>query len=74
MVLAGGSSTIDGRFRADADGGVLIGFVHSPTPVIENRGKGAVGAFGSVIFNKDLGLLPGATVTITVKAISKKTL
>jgi hypothetical protein len=32
--------------------GVLIGFVHSLAPIIEKRG--AVGAFGSIVWNKEL--------------------
>lgn len=39
-----------GRLMAETDG-VLIGFVHSPAPLIENPRKGAVGAFGSVVLN-----------------------
>jgi hypothetical protein len=67
-----GSMMLEGnQYRADADGGVLIGFVHSPAPVIENRNPGAVGAFGSVIFNKNLGLAPGTPVTLTIIAKSK---
>jgi hypothetical protein len=67
-----GSMMMDGaQYRADADGGVLIGFVHSPAPVIENRNPGAVGAFGSVVLNKNLGLTTGMPVTLTVTAKSK---
>lgn len=68
-----GSSMYDNNFRADSDGGVLIGFVHSPAPVIENRSTGAVDAFGSVIFNKQLGLLPGTSITLAVKSAPKAT-
>jgi hypothetical protein len=68
-----GSSMLPGnQYRADTDGGVLIGFVHSPAPVIENRAAGAVGAFGSVVLNKNLGLAVGTPVTLTVVARSKQ--
>lgn len=70
-VYTGSSMLPDGQFRADIDGGVLIGFVHSPAPVIENRNPGAVGAFGSVVLNTNLGLSPGAVVTLTVAAHPK---
>ena len=54
-------------YEAQLDG-VLIGFVHSPAPIIENPGTGAVGAFGSVVLNKDL-IAPGTPVTLIVKAV-----
>lgn len=65
-----GSRFIPGSnlFEAQLDG-VLIGFVHSPAPLIENAGSGAVGAFGSVVLNKDL-VPPGTPVTLIVRAIS----
>lgn len=56
-----------GPYAAEADG-VLIGFVHSPAPVIENPRPGAVGAFGAVIFNEQLGLKPDTAVTLIVAA------
>jgi hypothetical protein len=49
--------------------GVLIGFVHSPAPIIENPGAGAVGAFGSLVLNKEL-VAPGTDVTLIVKALA----
>jgi len=48
---------------------VLIGFVHSPAPIIENPGAGAVGAFGSLVLNKEL-VAPGTDVTLIVKALA----
>ncbi len=70
-VYTGSQMLPGGQYRADTEGGVLIGFVHSPAPVIENRNPGAVGAFGSVVLNKDLGLTPGAPVTLIVVARPK---
>jgi len=58
------------RFMADMDG-VLIGFVHSPAPVIENPRQGAVNAYGSVVLNPALGLAAGSSVTITIKALPR---
>lgn len=64
-----GSSFFEGKFLAAMDG-VLIGFVHSPAPIIENAGKGAVEAFGSVVFNTRLGLVPGDHLTLIVRAVA----
>jgi hypothetical protein len=63
-----GSTFVQGTniYQAQLDG-VLIGFVHSPAPVIENAGSGAVSAYGSVTLNKDL-VAPGTTVALVVKA------
>jgi hypothetical protein len=54
-------------FLADVDG-VLIGFVHTPAPLIE-RSEPIPGSFGSVKFNPTLGLTPGMPVTVTVRAV-----
>ncbi len=66
-VYTGSTFLADGRYMAELDG-VLIGFVHSPAPIIENPGAGAVGAFGSIVWNKEL-LAPGTTVNLIVKAL-----
>lgn len=66
-----GSTFQDGRYMADTDG-VLIGFVHSPSPVIENPRKGAVGAYGSIVLNRNIGLLGAMKVVVTVKALTPK--
>jgi hypothetical protein len=57
-------------YMADQDG-VLIGFVHSPSPIIENPGAGAVDAFGQLILNPALGLDAGAKLTITIHALPR---
>jgi hypothetical protein len=64
-----GSQFIPGSnmYAAQLDG-VLIGFVHSPAPVIENPRAGAVSAFGSVVLNREL-IAPGTPVTLIVKAL-----
>jgi hypothetical protein len=55
------------RFAADIDG-VLIGFMHSPSALIE-RVEGLVG-YGGTASNAQLGLESGAVVTLTVRALS----
>ena len=66
-----GSTFFEGRFLATLDG-VLIGFVHSPSPLIENPSAGASGAYGSVVFNTRVGLKAGSPVTLIVRAIGAK--
>ena len=58
------------RYLADLDG-VLIGFVHSPAPVIENPRAGAVDGYGSIVLNRALGLVPGSPITLTIKALPR---
>ena len=62
-----GSSFLGQRYLAELDG-VLIGFAHSPSPIIENPRAGTVGAYGSVVLNRDV-MAPGTPVTLLVKAI-----
>ncbi len=54
-------------FLADVDG-VLIGFVHTPAPLIE-RVDAVPGPFGAVMLNPTLDLKPGTEVTVTVRAL-----
>lgn len=56
------------RYMADLDG-VLIGFVHSPSPIIENPRPGAVDSYGSVVLNPNLGLVADSPVTLTIRAV-----
>lgn len=55
-------------FLADVDG-VLVGFVHTPAPLIERTEP--VLAYGSVMVNPNLGLAPGSPVTFIVRAVDK---
>lgn len=65
-----GSAFSNGYYMAELDG-VLIGFVHSPSPIIENPRAGAVNAFGSITMNNDrLGLPGGSKVTLVIQAVS----
>jgi hypothetical protein len=68
-VYTGSTFLPDGRFWAEADG-ILIGFVHSPAPVIESIGGIGVNRYGAVILNPNIGLSPGLEVTLTVKAVA----
>lgn len=58
----------NGRYLADIDG-VLIGFVQNRAAIIERPQTLGVGRYGSVVLNPNLGLQPGMTVTLTVKAL-----
>jgi hypothetical protein len=66
-VYTGSTFIDDGRYLADTDG-VLIGFVHSPAPVIENPREGAVASYGFIILNPRLGLPPESPITLIVSA------
>ena len=59
-----------GPYLAENDG-VLIGFAHSPAPVIENSGPGTVGRYGSVVLNTQIGVRPGMPVTVIVRALPR---
>jgi hypothetical protein len=48
---------------------VLIGFVHSPAPIIENVAGPGVARYGSIVMNPNLGLEPDTPVVLTVKAL-----
>lgn len=61
-----GSSFLDGRYLAEQDG-TLIGFVHSPAPIIEQVGAAAVGRFGRIVLNPNLGLTTEIPLTVVVK-------
>lgn len=65
-----GSTMAQGQFLAEADG-VLIGFVHSPAPLIENPGPIPARAYGELILNPKLGLRAGQTVTLVIKALDR---
>jgi hypothetical protein len=68
-VYTGSSILEDGRYLAELDG-VLIGFVHTPAPVIERTSFEQV-QYGFLRLNSSLGLTPGTAVTLTVKALPK---
>lgn len=73
-VYTGSSFIIDSdgrrRFTAELDG-VLIGFMHSPSSIIENPLNDALGIYGALVLNPNLGLPPNAPITLTVKALPR---
>lgn len=69
-VYTGSTILSDGRYVAEVDG-VLIGFVHSPAPIIENPRAGAVDAYGSFVMNPKLGLPPLTPITLIVRALER---
>lgn len=66
-----GSAFVDGQrgLLADRDG-VLVGFVHTPAPLIE-RVETVPAPYGAIGINPDFGLKPGTAVTVTVRALRK---
>src|SRR5262245_48207043 len=69
VFLENGVSPTATRYLADLDG-VLIGFVHSPAPIIENIAGAGVGRYGNIVLNPNLGLEPDTPVTLTIKALA----
>jgi hypothetical protein len=67
-VYTGSGFLEDGRYLAQMDG-ALIGFVHSPSPIIEQVGGAGVSRFGRIVMNPRLGLEPNTPVVLTVKAV-----
>ena len=67
-VYTGSTFLTDGRFLAELDG-VLIGLMHGPQAIIDNQRNDAVGGYNSIVLNPNIGLKPGAAVTITVRAL-----
>ena len=55
------------RYMADVDG-TLIGFVHSPSTIIENPAP-LVGSYGANQINPALNLKPGAAIRVIVRAL-----
>jgi hypothetical protein len=56
-------------FLAEVDG-VLIGFMHVPSPLIESP-LPLLGQYGRVRINPSLGLAPGTSVLLTVRALPR---
>ncbi len=64
-------SADNGAFLADAEGS-LIGFVHSPAPVIDNPRPLNPGSYGNSRLNPALGLAPGTKVRLGVRALPRE--
>jgi hypothetical protein len=69
-VYTGSALLRDGRYLANVDG-VLIGFVHSPAPIIEHVSGAGVNRYGEIVLNPNLGLEPDMPVTLTIKALAQ---
>jgi hypothetical protein len=67
-----GSVFVEGSkaYLADVEGS-LIGFVHTPAPVIESPRAIVPGSYGSDVLNPALNLKPGAEVQLTVRAVAR---
>jgi hypothetical protein len=68
-VYTGSTFLPDGRYMAHVDG-TLIGFVHSPAPIIEHVSGAGVGHYGSVVLNPNLGLAFDTPVTLRVRSLA----
>jgi len=68
-VYTGSVVLADGQYLADMDG-VLVGFVHTPAPIID-RSSFEKSAYGLLQINPNVGLLPGTAVTVTLSAVPK---
>ena len=58
-----------GAYLADIDG-TLIGFMHTPSPILENP-RPLPGVFGNFIINPELNLKAGTSVLVTVRALTR---
>jgi hypothetical protein len=65
-VYTGSAILANGRYLANVDG-VLIGFVHSPAPIIEQVEGVGVSRYGQIIMNPNIGLDPETPIILTVK-------
>ncbi|MCC7185733.1 MAG: hypothetical protein IT185_05800 [Acidobacteria bacterium] len=65
-----GSTLTGGRLLADADG-VLIGFIHSPAPLIDSPRPIPARNYGDIILNPNLDLPSGTAVTLVVRALDR---
>jgi hypothetical protein len=70
-VYTGSTVASDGMFMAELDG-VLIGFVHDPSSIIENSIGGGINAYGSIRLNPELKLAPDTAIKLTVRALPRQ--
>lgn len=69
-VYTGSTFYPDGRFAAEADG-VLIGFAHTPSSVIESVTGIGLGKYGAIVMNPTI--LQGQPITVRITALDKST-
>jgi hypothetical protein len=67
-VYTGSTFTTEGQYIAELDG-VLIGFMHTRSSIIDEHGGTGVGRYGAIILNRNLGLEPNDPVTLYVRAL-----
>jgi hypothetical protein len=60
----------DGRYLAETDG-LIVGFVHSPSPLIEQVGGSGVDRYGQIILNPNPGFPLDAALRLFVKALPR---
>jgi hypothetical protein len=70
-VYTGSSFVPNGPYLAELDG-VLVGFVHDPSSIIEYTGSGALNRFGRIVINPGIGIKDGTEVILTVTAIRSR--
>jgi hypothetical protein len=70
-VYTGSKMYATGEFAADMDG-VLIGFVHDPSSIIENVVGSGIRAYGTIKLNPALNIQEGTPVKVTVRALPRK--
>jgi hypothetical protein len=71
-VYTGSTLMPGGEYLAELDG-VLIGFVHSPAPVIEHVGGLGMGDYGNIILNPSFRAKRAAMLTLFVRALDRTT-
>jgi len=65
-----GSRFLDGnRYMAESEG-TLVGFMHSPAPIIDSP-RSFIGSYGDSMINPELNLKPGASITLVVRALPR---
>lgn len=69
-VYTGSTLQKDGSFLAELDG-VLVGFVHSPAPVIEHVGGLGVNDYGNIVLNPKFRKPPIMPVTLVIRALGR---
>lgn len=67
-VYTGSTFYADGRYAAEVEG-VLIGFAHTPSSVIESVKGIGLGRYGSIVLNPQI--LAGSAITVRITALPK---
>jgi hypothetical protein len=65
-----GFSRETGAYLAEVQG-TLIGFVHTPSTIIDSPRPLGPGAYGSYVVNPELNLKPGTAVQLSVRAVPR---